>query len=97
LDSPRLRGVTVATDNSLLGMVKDASAVRSIGDRLPSTLLKMHHFNSSSVMPVAGQREAQREDAVLVLMHHPLEQALSAVHHSQQDMYSRSGCKAAEP
>jgi hypothetical protein len=48
-------------------------------------------------MPVAGQREAQREDAVLVLMHHPLEQALSAVHHSQQDTYSRSGCKAAEP
>jgi hypothetical protein len=30
---------------------------------------------------VACQGQAEREDAVLVLVHHPLEQALSTVHH----------------
>src|SRR5450759_32755 len=49
------------------------------------------------VVAIACQGEAEREDPVLVLMHHPLEQALSAVHHSPQHRYLHSGCKVAEP
>src|SRR5450759_4943679 len=50
-----------------------------------------------SVVTVARQRESQGEDTVLVLVHHPLEQALSAVHHSPQHTYTPLGCNPGPP
>ena len=34
------------------------------------------------IVAVAGHREARREDAVLVLAHHPLEEVVDALHHT---------------
>ncbi len=44
------------------------------------------------VVPVAGEREPEREDPVLVLSHHPLEAALGRVHQSPKPGFGGSGC-----
>jgi hypothetical protein len=41
------------------------------------------------IVAVAGHRQARREYAVLVLMHHPLEELVKALHHTHHNTFIR--------